>query len=114
MKISRAVAFMVTLFLVDASGAGPVTPKPNPEKGLALAERVCVACHVISKASGTVAADVPSFPAIANKPGQSMEIIAGRIVIPHPPMISVPLTREEIANVVAYIMTLKDTAEDTP
>lgn len=39
-----------------------------------------------------------------------MEAIAGRIVIPHPPMPAVALSREEIANVVAYIMTLKDAA----
>ncbi len=38
-----------------------------------------------------------------------METIAGRIVIPHPPMIAVPLTRAEIADLAAYIMTLKVT-----
>ena len=114
MTISRAVAIMVALIWTDLSFAGPATPKPDPERGRILAERVCVACHVVSKAPATVAIDVPSFPAIANKPGQSMETIAGRIVIPHPPMIAVPLTREEIVNVVAYIMTLKDTTWNTP
>lgn len=40
-----------------------------------------------------------------------MESIAGRIVIPHPPMPAISLSREEIANVVAYIMTLRDSPE---
>jgi mono/diheme cytochrome c family protein len=93
---------------VSGMAAGPLTPKPDPEKGHALAERACIACHVVSEtAASPVAADVPSFPAIANKPGQTMEAIAGRIVIPHPPMPAISLSREEIGHIVAYIMTLR-------
>lgn len=101
----------------SASGiAAPATPKPDPEKGHELAERICVACHVVSRqaATSTITADVPSFPEIANKPGQSMETLAGRIVIPHPAMPAIPLSREEIVNVVAYIMTLRGTAPEKP
>lgn len=91
-----------------ALAAAPQTPKPDPVKGRVLAERACVACHVVSeRAVSPVAADVPTFAAIANKPGQTMEAIAGRIVIPHPPMPAIALSREEIGNVVAYIMTLR-------
>lgn len=105
----------VSMAAAPASRAGSMTPRPDAGKGRALAERVCIACHVVAReAASPVAADVPSFPAIANKQGQTMEAIAGRIVIPHPPMPAVPLSREEIANVVAYIMTLKDAAADTP
>jgi cytochrome c len=110
MRVSRGFASTVLLLLAYPSFAGSVAPKPNPERGRVLAERVCATCHVISGTSATtLAADVPSFRAIANKPGQSMEMIAGRIVIPHPPMPAVALTREEIANVVAYIMTFHAT-----
>jgi cytochrome c len=118
MEASRRVAFAaIALGFLAAPGmaAGPVTPRPDPEKGRALAERVCVACHVVSKqAASPVAADVPSFLAIANKPGQTMETVAGRIVIPHPPMPAIALSREEIANVVAYIMTLRDGEAGSP
>lgn len=114
MKAFSAVSFILMFLLADRSLAGPGTPKADPEIGRALAERVCVACHVISKHPSTVATDVPSFPAIANKPGQSMETIAGRIVIPHPPMIAVPLTRAEIADLAAYIMTFQVTSETNP
>lgn len=110
----RSVAMVAVLagLGILTAGAGPVTPKPDPEKGRALAERACIACHVVSRqAASPIPADVPSFLAIANKPGQSMERIAGRIVIPHPPMPTISLSREEIANVVAYIMTLRDRAE---
>jgi mono/diheme cytochrome c family protein len=115
MGMLRGIALTATVLSTDPSFAGTVTPKPNPEKGRALAERVCAACHVISNAPDSpLAADVPSFYAIANKPGQSMEMIAGRIVIPHPPMPAVALTREEIANVVTYIMTFQADSSKTP
>ena len=114
MRFSQCVAvasvLAVSVLRFDAGNAAPTTPRTDPGKGRALAERVCVTCHVVSNeaATSTVAADVPSFVAIANKPGQSMETLAGRIVVPHPPMPAIALSREEIANVVAYIMTLRD------
>jgi cytochrome c len=101
-----AAAILASAIATDAGAAGPVTPRPDPEKGQALAERVCVTCHIVAR-EATSSTDVPSFAAIANKPGQTLESVAGRIVIPHPPMPTIALSREEIANVVAYIMTLK-------
>ncbi|MGE0025217.1 MAG: cytochrome c [Hyphomicrobium sp.] len=101
-------AVLIWMACTSAAIAGAMTPRPDPEKGRQLAERVCVECHIVSsRAESPVAADVPSFPAIAAKPDQSMEAIAGRIVIPHPPMPAIALTREEIVNVTAYIMSLR-------
>lgn len=78
-------------------------------KGQALAKRLCSNCHVIGDeaASATISADVPSFKSIAGLPDQSPERIAGRIVVPHPPMPQIELTRNEIRDLAAYIMSLK-------
>jgi len=83
---------------------------PDPKAGQDLAEKLCTSCHIVSKqaASASVSADVPSFIAIANKPGQTAEAIAGRIVIPHPPMPQIHLTRNEIADLAAYILSLRE------
>ena len=40
-------------------------------------------------------------------PEQSPERIAGRIVVPHPPMPQIEVTRNEIRDLAAYIMSLK-------
>ncbi len=84
---------------------------PDAKTGHQIASKLCTGCHIVDReaASATVSADVPSFEAIANKPGQTAETIAGRIVIPHPPMPKIQLTREEIGDVAAYIMTLRKT-----
>jgi mono/diheme cytochrome c family protein len=82
---------------------------PDAAKGRALAEKLCVSCHIVAEkaANATVSADVPSFVSIANKPGQTAEAIAGRIVLPHPPMPKIQLTRSEIADIATYISSLK-------
>jgi mono/diheme cytochrome c family protein len=54
-----------------------------------------------------VRAGVPTFPAIANRPGATAEHLAGRIIAPHPAMPGVPLTVQEIRDIAAYIVTLK-------
>lgn len=84
---------------------------PDAKTGKQIAEKLCVSCHIVSsEAAGTsMPADVPPFVAIANKPGQTAQAIAGAIVIPHPPMPQIELTREEIGDVAEYILTLRNT-----
>jgi len=51
--------------------------------------------------------DVPSFREIANLDGQSSERMTMLIVNPKHPMPTIALSRDEIADVVAYIQTFK-------
>lgn len=87
---------------------------PDARTGQKIAEKLCVTCHIVGReaASASVPADVPSFERIANKPGQTVEAIAGRIVVPHPPMPQIELTREEIGDLAAYIISLRN--DQTP
>lgn len=86
---------------------------PDAKTGHEIAGKLCVSCHIVGPeaSSASVPADVPSFVTIANKPGQTVQAIAGAIVIPHPPMPQIELTREEIGDVAAYILTLKGPAQ---
>jgi len=83
---------------------------PDAKAGQEVAKKLCTSCNMVGKQSATasVLADVPSFVAIANKPGQSAESIAGRIVVPHPPMSQIHLSRNEIADLAAYILSLRE------
>ncbi|MEI9899850.1 MAG: cytochrome c [Hyphomicrobium sp.] len=82
---------------------------PDAKTGRQIAEKLCVGCHIVGQeaAAASVPADVPSFARIASEPGQTAQSIAGAIVVPHPPMPTIQLTREEIGDVAAYILTLK-------
>jgi cytochrome c len=104
-----AIGIGLTILVLALTGTVRAQLRPDPSKGHALAERLCTSCHIVGKeaASGTVSADVPSFAAIANKPNQTVEAIAGHIVIPHPPMPNIQLTRAEIADLATYILALR-------
>lgn len=104
-----AIGIGLTILVLTLTGTVRAQMGPAPSKGHALAERLCTSCHIVGKeaAGGTVSADVPSFAAIANKPNQTVEVIAGHIVIPHPPMPSIQLTRAQIADLAAYILSLR-------
>ena len=84
------------------------TKLAKQKQGRQIAERLCSNCHDVSPNAGsTVSHPARSFKSIAGRPGQSPTRLAGAIIIPHPEMPNVALTRVEIRNVVAYIQSLK-------
>lgn len=106
---TSASAGAVLLSLLATSTLAQSAPQPpgSPQRGQVLAERLCSNCHAVgSTAPGTVRADVPSFHAIAGRPGIGAERLAGGIIIPHPAMPGVQLTVAEIRDLVAYILSL--------
>jgi cytochrome c len=77
--------------------------------GLALARKLCVNCHTVEPGAvkAEVIAGVPSFTAIADKPGQTEDKLKTFMLSPHPPMPQVQLTTHDLDNLAAYILTLK-------
>jgi mono/diheme cytochrome c family protein len=107
-RVCAAIAFG-TWSLVASAGSSLAQPGlANPQRGHELATRLCTNCHVVDRQpSSTMRADVPTFAAIADRPGSTAEHLAGRIIVPHPAMPGVPLTAAEIRDIVAYIVSLK-------
>lgn len=108
--LQRAVVLSAAaIAIVVSAGAAQAQVHPDAKTGKAIAEKLCVGCHIVSAATTGAAmpTDVPPFVVIANKPGQTAQAIAGAIVVPHPPMPQIQLTREEIGDIAAYILTLR-------
>ncbi len=84
------------------------TRQPSAETGLELSRKLCKACHVVDE-EGSAATPVgpPSFAAIANKPGQTADLIKGSMILPHPPMPDIQLSNDEIMDIIAYLDTLR-------
>ena len=105
------VAFAIWFGLEHSTAvAQPVPGKPDPKRGLELAAKLCSNCHAgkgIPTQSGGQQADVPTFPEIAKRSGQTAERIHGILVMPRHPMPTIPLTRNEMADLAAYILSLK-------
>ena len=101
-----SVVPMLLAASIDAQAEEPVLPSPT--RGHEFAQRFCKGCHVIDDSAGTSApAGVPTFRAIANRPGQTGQRIMNILINPHPPMPDVQLTSREIGDVVAYLETLR-------
>jgi mono/diheme cytochrome c family protein len=107
MKISSAFAIL----LIAGSTIHPTSGQvglADARRGQELAARLCSGCHIVSPGSASTAnPDIPTFAAIAGRADMTPERLAGRIIVPHPPMPNTQLTLAEIRDIVGYIMGLK-------
>jgi mono/diheme cytochrome c family protein len=107
---ARALYTLSMLGLVVSGGtiAAPLTSAPNSQHGQELAARLCSNCHLVGNPEQQQAnADVPSFHEIANKEAQSAGAIMAHIMLPKHPMPTIPLTKGELADLSAYILSLR-------
>jgi cytochrome c len=111
MRLMRLRNALAILGLCVGSGLAPSQAQvglADAKRGQELSQRVCSGCHSVSPGSAaTVNADVPTFAAIASRPDTTAERLAGRIIVPHPPMPNVQLTVAELRDIIAYILSLR-------
>jgi cytochrome c len=104
---SVAVGFVVTS-TTAALGQTPPQYVPTAEAGQAIAQKLCSSCHLTPDAPAKpITVGIPSLSALANKPEQTPGTIALRLIRPPHPMPDMQLTRDEIADVIAYLATLR-------
>lgn len=96
-----AATFSIMLIASPAGAAG------DPDEGEFLANKWCSACHLINDDQQSASADAPTFRSIAVRYGDNIDVLAGFLIDPHPPMPNMSLTRREIQNLLAYIETKK-------
>lgn len=75
----------------------------DAENGGVLAKRWCAACHVVSADQTRGNADAPTFASIGKRPNFDAEKTAQFLLTPHPIMPNMSLTRNETADLAAYI-----------
>lgn len=91
-----------------ASPRPGVAPRASAARGQAIAQRWCAECHVVSPDQKSAKADVPSFAAIASRrPAGGAVPLETFLMNPHPRMPDMQLTRNEVADLVAYIRSQK-------
>lgn len=90
------VCSLSALFAQTASAASAA----NGEK---MARRWCAACHVVAKDQTTANTQAPPFSAVAKKPGFDASKLALFLLLPHPRMPDMNMSRNEAADLAAYI-----------
>jgi hypothetical protein len=105
----NALPVLLILLLATPAFAGSVTNAPDPTHGQQLASKLCSNIHLIGSGQQEHAnADVPSFHEIANKQGQTAGAIMAHSMLPKHPMPTVTLTKNELADLSAYILSLRE------
>ncbi len=94
------------LILVASLAATP-SFAANPDHGETLAKRWCKGCHLVAADQKTATSEAPPFASIAKRPGFDPAKIAVFLLDPHPKMPNMELSRDETADLAAYIATFK-------
>lgn len=80
----------------------------SPERGAALAKRWCANCHVIERTPAAASADgLPTFPALADAPGQTADHLRAAMTPQHSRMPDFALGKQQQDDLAAYILSLR-------
>ncbi len=79
----------------------------DADHGALLAKRWCATCHLVASDQKRASADVPPFATIAHESDFTPEKVAFFLLDPHPKMPDFPLSRNEAADIAAYIGSLR-------
>ena len=87
-----------------------------PEAGHDVATRICASCHAVLRGQGTLEKPPPlpfeeqvplPFEEIANTPGITALSLFAWMTTSHPTMPDIVLPKDQLRDVVAYILSLK-------
>lgn len=95
-------ALLAVSLLVSFGQSALAASAANGEK---LARRWCAACHVVATDQTRGNTQAPPFSAIAKRPGFNASRLALFLLLPHPRMPDMNMSRDEAADLAAYIST---------
>jgi mono/diheme cytochrome c family protein len=104
----RAIVRQIRVFVAAAAGlSGSLAMTADVNHAAELAKRWCATCHVVDGDQKQASADVPPFATIARKSDFTPEKVAFFLLEPHRKMPNFPLSRNEAADLAAYIGSLR-------
>jgi mono/diheme cytochrome c family protein len=103
--VSAKLVAAVLAVLAVAPPAAAQQEEGDPMAGRELASQLCTACHIVG--TERVGSDVaPPFATIARDPDMTLTELHAWIGPAHPMLPNLALTREQIADINAYLDTL--------
>jgi mono/diheme cytochrome c family protein len=104
------IVILVGILTASAYTASAQDASGNPEAGRLFAREVCSPCHAVTaeQASQRTIAIGPDFQTIANTSGMTATALRAFLQTPHPKMPNLILTPEQSADVIAFVLSLRD------
>jgi len=103
-----AAGLFLTLGLATTRAADLAVRTPDLANGKAIAEKWCGHCHMTGPGEKRAGDAAPTFAAIARMPSTTEMSLRVFLQTPHVRMPDYHLTRDESADLVAYILSLRD------
>jgi mono/diheme cytochrome c family protein len=110
-----SISTSIMAFAAEGANLKPIDNPGNAEAGREFALVACTGCHVVAanQRFAPLLTGAPDFVTIANWPDVTAASLRRRLVtLPHIPskgqMANPELSDEELANVIAYIMSIRD------
>ncbi len=98
--MTRSIAALLFFIVLAAPGAARAA---DAAQGARLAKRWCAACHVVAPGQQHGTTQAPPFSEIANRPHLDAPMVALYLLLPHPKMPDMNLSRNEAGDLAAYI-----------
>ena len=101
---------LTALLALSALAATPVRAQPtgDPAHGLALARQVCSECHATqAEQLRSPNPKAPTFVELATTPGMTTTALSVALTTPHAGMPMFRLTAEQRTDIIAYILSLR-------
>ena len=102
---------LVLFFVVDVSTSAIAQQAGDAGAGAAYAKQYCSKCHAIGETEISPEPKAPRFKDIANTPGMIAAVLDVWLRRPHVYMPNVVVEADQIDNVIAYILSLKNRSE---
>lgn len=100
-----------TILLLVSTGLGAEPLETgDPQEGFVYAKEVCANCHAIIPNQSSPVREAPTFDEIAHRSGRSAKAVIERIEAEHPMMPNIPIERDELNDLAAYIVGSDDAA----
>jgi cytochrome c len=106
----RSVGAVAITSALSATAFGATAQEGNIAAGHAFASEACKARHVVDaqEKSPRNLVIAPTFPDIANTPGMTATALRVFLTSSHPKMPNLILKSQQTADVIAYILSLRD------
>ena len=104
------IVVLAGILAVTAYAANAQDVAGNPEAGRVYAREVCSPCHAVTaeQRSQRTIAIAPDFQTIANTSGMTATALRAFLQTPHPKMPNLILSPEQSADVIAFLLSLRD------
>jgi mono/diheme cytochrome c family protein len=102
------LALLTLAFWLAASTGLRAEPQGmgDPQEGFEYAKEVCANCHAILSNETSPVREAPTFDEIAKQSQRSAATIIKRTEAVHPTMPNIPMKRDELNDLAAYILSL--------